>query len=47
MRYLEQNAAAAQIALNAEQLARLDMAFPPGAASGDRYPEAMMPSVDR
>jgi len=29
VRYLEQNAAAAQIALNAEQLARLDMAFPP------------------
>jgi len=47
VRYLEQNAAATQIALNAEQLARLDMAFPPGAASGDRYPEAMMPSVDR
>jgi aryl-alcohol dehydrogenase-like predicted oxidoreductase len=47
VRYLEQNAAAAQIRLNAEQLARLDMAFPPGAASGERYPEAMMKSVDR
>jgi aryl-alcohol dehydrogenase-like predicted oxidoreductase len=47
VRYLEQNAAAAAVRLNAEQLARLDMAFPPGAASGERYPEAMMKSVDR
>jgi aryl-alcohol dehydrogenase-like predicted oxidoreductase len=47
VRYLEQNAAAADIRLNAEQLARLDMAFAPGVASGDRYPEAMMRSVDR
>jgi aryl-alcohol dehydrogenase-like predicted oxidoreductase len=45
--YVEQNAAAVEIRLNAEQLARLDMAFPPGAASGQRYPEAMMKSVDR
>jgi aryl-alcohol dehydrogenase-like predicted oxidoreductase len=47
VRYLEQNAAAAAVRLNADQLARLDMAFPPGAASGERYPEAMMKSVDR
>jgi aryl-alcohol dehydrogenase-like predicted oxidoreductase len=47
VRYLEQNAAAAAVRLNAEQLARLDMAFPPGAVCGDRYPEAMMKSVDR
>jgi aryl-alcohol dehydrogenase-like predicted oxidoreductase len=45
--YLEQNAGAAAMRLNAEQLARLDMAFPPGAAAGDRYPEAMMKTVDR
>jgi aryl-alcohol dehydrogenase-like predicted oxidoreductase len=45
--YLEQNVAAVEIRLNAEQLARLDMAFPPGAASGQRYPEAMMKSIDR
>ncbi len=45
--YLEQNAAAAELRLNAAQLARLDMAFPPGAASGERYPEAMMKSLDR
>jgi len=45
--YLEQNTGAAAMRLNAEQLARLDMAFPPGAAAGDRYPEAMMKTVDR
>jgi aryl-alcohol dehydrogenase-like predicted oxidoreductase len=47
VRYLEQNAAAADLRLNAEQLARLDMAFAPGAAAGDRYPEAMMKLVER
>jgi aryl-alcohol dehydrogenase-like predicted oxidoreductase len=47
VRHLEQNAAAAQIRLNADQLARLDMAFPAGAAPGERYPEAMMKSIDR
>jgi aryl-alcohol dehydrogenase-like predicted oxidoreductase len=45
--YLEQNAAAAQMRLNAGQLARLDMAFAPGAASGERYAQAMMKWVDR
>ena len=45
--WLEQNAAAAALQLNAGQLARLDMAFPPGAAAGERYPEAMMKLVDR
>jgi aryl-alcohol dehydrogenase-like predicted oxidoreductase len=45
--YVEQNAAAAAIRLDAGQLARLDMAFPPGVAAGDRYPEAMMKWVDR
>jgi len=47
VRHLEQNAAATAIGLNAGQLARLDMAFPPGVASGERYPETMMQSVDR
>jgi len=47
VRYLEQNAAAAAIRLNAEQLARLDMAFAPGAVSGERYPQAMMGTIDR
>ncbi len=46
-RYLEENAAAAAIELNAEELAEIERAFPVGAAAGLRYPEAMMRSVDR
>ena len=47
VRYLEQNAAAVEVRLDAAQLARLDMAFPAGAAMGERYAEAMMKWVDR
>jgi aryl-alcohol dehydrogenase-like predicted oxidoreductase len=43
--YLEQNADASEISLSAEELRRLDEAFPPGAAAGDRY--ADMSSVGR
>jgi aryl-alcohol dehydrogenase-like predicted oxidoreductase len=46
-RYLQENAAAVELSLNAEQLARLDMAFPAEAASGRRYPDSMMGLVDR
>jgi aryl-alcohol dehydrogenase-like predicted oxidoreductase len=35
--YLEENAAAAEIALTDDDLARLDEIAPPGAAVGDRY----------
>ena len=45
--YLQENAAAVEIRLNAEQLARLDMAFPADAASGQRYSDAMMKLLDR
>ena len=45
-RYLEENAAAADIALSAEELVRLDQALPPGAAFGDRYPEEGMKGVN-
>jgi aryl-alcohol dehydrogenase-like predicted oxidoreductase len=45
--WLEQNAAAAGVRLDAGQLARLDMAFPAGAAAGERYPEEMMRLLDR
>jgi aryl-alcohol dehydrogenase-like predicted oxidoreductase len=39
---LEENAAAAQLPLTADQLARLNAAMPPGAAAGERYtPEGM------
>jgi aryl-alcohol dehydrogenase-like predicted oxidoreductase len=41
-RYLEENAAAADVELSAEDLARIDEIAPPGAAAGDRYhPVAM------
>jgi aryl-alcohol dehydrogenase-like predicted oxidoreductase len=44
--YLEENAAASEIGLAAEDLARLDELAPKGAAVGMRYPEAMMRYVD-
>ena len=46
-KYLEENAAASQIKLSHEDLARLDEVFPRDAASGDRYPEHMMAMVNR
>jgi aryl-alcohol dehydrogenase-like predicted oxidoreductase len=45
VRYLEENAAAADVELSDEDLRRLDEAFPPGAAEGDRYPD--MSTVNR
>jgi len=41
-KYLEENAAAADLKLTAEDLRRLSEVFPSGAASGMRYPEHMM-----
>ncbi len=38
-RYLEQNAAAADVELTDDDLRRLDEAVPVGAAAGDRYPD--------
>jgi aryl-alcohol dehydrogenase-like predicted oxidoreductase len=46
-KYLEQNAAAADIILNQEELAAIEDVFPKDAAAGLRYPEAMMASVNR
>jgi aryl-alcohol dehydrogenase-like predicted oxidoreductase len=40
--YLEQNAAAASIGLSAAEIAQLGKAFPPGVASGTRYPEKQL-----
>jgi aryl-alcohol dehydrogenase-like predicted oxidoreductase len=40
--YLEQNAAAADVNLDADTLSALDAAVPRGAAAGDRYPEQLM-----
>jgi aryl-alcohol dehydrogenase-like predicted oxidoreductase len=45
-RYLEENAAAAEVELTEEQLARLDEAFAPGVAAGDRYTPQGMASVE-
>lgn len=44
--YLEENAAASEIEVTAEDLARLNELAPKGAAAGMRYPEAMMRYVD-
>ena len=45
VQYLEENAAAADVELSDDDLRRLDQAFPPGAAEGDRYPD--MSTVNR
>jgi aryl-alcohol dehydrogenase-like predicted oxidoreductase len=47
VRYLEENAAAAQVELSADDLRRIDEALPPGAASGPRYPPGGMATVHR
>jgi len=44
---LEENLAAVDIRLTPAELARIDAVFPPGAASGDRYPASSMGSVHR
>ena len=46
-KYLEENIAAAQIALTSDDLKRIDAAFPPGTAAGLRYPAEFMKSVGR
>ena len=47
VRYLEENAAAVEIELSAEQLAALGETFAPGVASGDRYAPAGMATVEQ
>ncbi|MFG1870891.1 aldo/keto reductase [Micromonospora arborensis] len=42
VRWLEENAAAVNLKLSAEQVARLSAALPPGVAVGERYPAAAM-----
>jgi len=46
IKYLEQNAAAAEVILSQEELAAIEDVFPKDAAAGLRYPEAMMKSVN-
>ena len=45
-KYLEQNAESVEIILSREELAAIEDVFPKDAASGLRYPEAMMKSVN-
>jgi aryl-alcohol dehydrogenase-like predicted oxidoreductase len=45
-KYLGENAAAAELNLSQEDLARLDEVFPPDAAAGKRYPEHMMALIN-
>lgn len=46
-KYVEENARAVDVRLSEEDLRRIDEAFPAGAASGARYPEAAMAAVHR
>ena len=46
-KYLEENVAALNVRLTAEDLRRIDEVFPPDAAAGQRYPENMMTSINR
>jgi aryl-alcohol dehydrogenase-like predicted oxidoreductase len=46
-KYLEENAGAVDVQLSAEDLRRIDAVAPKGVAAGQRYPEAMMASVNR
>ena len=45
-RYLEENVAALDVSLSADDLRRIDRAAPHGAAAGARYPERAMAAVN-
>jgi aryl-alcohol dehydrogenase-like predicted oxidoreductase len=44
-KYVEENSAAAQVALNADELAQLTAAFPLGVTAGTRYPEKQLKAL--
>ena len=46
-KYLEENTGALNVILTRDELKEIDEAFPKGAASGARYPEAAMKTVNR
>ncbi|HEY1677147.1 MAG TPA: aldo/keto reductase [Candidatus Sulfotelmatobacter sp.] len=46
-KYLEENAAAGEVKLSKEDLARIDSVFPLDSAAGERYPEHMMALVHK
>jgi aryl-alcohol dehydrogenase-like predicted oxidoreductase len=45
--YLDENLGALRVTLTAEELVKINAVFPPDAAAGTRYPEAMMAAVGR
>lgn len=47
VKYLEENLGALEVHLTEVDLARMDAAFPRGAAAGDRYPSSAMASLNR
>src|SRR5438034_876530 len=47
VRYLEENAATAEVTLSAADLEAIDAAFPKGATAGDRYAAGGMATVNR
>lgn len=47
VRYLEENAAATEVRLTRDDLARIDEVFPAGVAAGTRYPAGGMATVHR
>jgi aryl-alcohol dehydrogenase-like predicted oxidoreductase len=47
VKYLEENVAALDVRLTADQLRALDELFPPGVVAGERYAEGGMASVER
>lgn len=47
VRYLEENVAAAEVSLSADEVRRLDELFAAGKVAGARYNEAGMRSLDR
>jgi aryl-alcohol dehydrogenase-like predicted oxidoreductase len=47
VKYLEDNLGAANVSLTRAELDEIDRRFPPGAAAGSRYPEAMMNQLHR
>jgi aryl-alcohol dehydrogenase-like predicted oxidoreductase len=46
-RYLEENVAAADLKLSADEIAELDAALPPEVVAGPRYNDRMMAFIDR
>lgn len=47
IKYLEENLRALEVQLNADDLAKIEAIFPADAATGLRYPEAMMGALNR